>query len=256
MNIQKFKRKQFGTLTTITSPKTGKTMFIGKEVAEMWGHSNLTQSLSRLCDKTEYIKINLSNFSEFKSQLLNLNLIVGKNAPTIMLIFESALYKLALSSSLDKAKPFRDWVTQHVLPSIRETGYYSIADSKKEMSVHTSVGYQKHNSKKVNELNYNNGGVYEAINHNRLNCKLHTGMNPKQVKQIGREMGLKSIETTSAKDVIRKINPPLACAMSFTDNLVRQGYDINSVSKLSLECAVPLFQGMIELGAIPFELNQ
>lgn len=256
MDIHKFKRKEFGVLTTITNPKTGKTMFVGREVAAMWGHTNLTQAISRLCNKEEYIKVNLSNFKQFKKQLLDNNLIVGIQAPTITLITESALYKLAISSNLEKAKPFRDWITQHILPSIRETGYYSIADSKKEMSVHTSIGYQKHNSKKVNELNYNNGGVYEAINHNRLNCKLHTGMSPKQVKQLGKDMGLKSIETTSAKDVMRKINPPLACAMSFTDNLVRQGYDINSVSKLSLECAVPLFQGMIELGAIPFELNQ
>jgi len=44
--------------------------------------------------------------------------------------------------------------------------------------------------------------------------------------------------------------------MSFTDSLVKKGFDLNTVSELSLKAAVPLFQGMIELGVKPSELNK
>lgn len=39
-------------------------------------------------------------------------------------ISESGLYKLIMRSDKPQAKPFQDWVTQEVLPSIRKTGSY------------------------------------------------------------------------------------------------------------------------------------
>ena len=44
--------------------------------------------------------------------------------------------------------------------------------------------------------------------------------------------------------------------MSFSDSLVKQGFDLKTVSELSLKAAVPLFQGMIELGINPQTLEQ
>lgn len=38
---------------------------------------------------------------------------------------ESGLYQLLISSHVEKAKPFRRWVTNEVLPAIRKTGSYS-----------------------------------------------------------------------------------------------------------------------------------
>jgi len=42
-------------------------------------------------------------------------------------ISESGLYKLAMRAEKATAKPFQDWVTREVLPSIRKTGSYSVA---------------------------------------------------------------------------------------------------------------------------------
>ena len=69
-------------------------------------------------------------------------------------------------------------------------------------------------------------------------------------------MGLKTKDRNSGKEALRHINPPIACAMSFTDSLVKQGFDLKTVSELSLKCAVPLFQGMLELGMKPKELGE
>ena len=48
MKINKFQNQNFGTLTTITSEKTGIVMFLASEVGQMWGHTNMTQVIKRL----------------------------------------------------------------------------------------------------------------------------------------------------------------------------------------------------------------
>ena len=43
---------------------------------------------------------------------------------SMLMVSESGLYKLIMRSDKPQAKPFQDWVTQEVLPSIRKTGSY------------------------------------------------------------------------------------------------------------------------------------
>ncbi|MCE1237989.1 MAG: hypothetical protein LWW93_16695 [Hyphomicrobiales bacterium] len=42
------------------------------------------------------------------------------------IITESGLYKLIMRSDKPQARPFQDWVTREVLPSIRKTGAYEL----------------------------------------------------------------------------------------------------------------------------------
>lgn len=51
-----------------------------------------------------------------------------KQQAHLTLISESGLYKLIMRSDLATAKPFQDWVTKEVLPSIRKTGSYGLAN--------------------------------------------------------------------------------------------------------------------------------
>lgn len=255
MNIQKFNHKAFGSLTTITSERTGIVMFLGKEVAGIWGHTNLTQAIkSALLNESEYKVIEFKKWQPLKKQLTNLNL-VGHRTSSIILLTESGMYKLALSSNLGKAKPFRDWVTSEVLPSIRKNGYYSIADQSQKILLHTNKDVQKQNSKDVNSKHFIEQGIEAVIEYNRTSCILHTGKTPSEVKEIGKAMGLQSKDRQSAKEVLRHTKPELACAMSFTDSLVKQGFDLKTVSELSMKSALPLFQGMLELGINPKELE-
>ncbi|MGL1920708.1 MAG: BRO family protein [Hyphomicrobiales bacterium] len=48
------------------------------------------------------------------------------NAPSYTLISESGLYKLLLRSTKSEAKPFQDWITKEVIPTIRKTGQYDL----------------------------------------------------------------------------------------------------------------------------------
>jgi len=54
----------------------------------------------------------------------------GKYSPDQRLIAESGLYKLVLRSDKKTAKPFQNWVTQVVLPSIRIDGGYILGEEK------------------------------------------------------------------------------------------------------------------------------
>lgn len=50
---------------------------------------------------------------------------------TVTIINESGLYSLVLTSRKPEAKRFKKWITSEVLPSIRKTGSYSIAEEEK-----------------------------------------------------------------------------------------------------------------------------
>ena len=255
MIVSKFEKQEFGTLTTITSEKTGVVMFIAAEVGDMWGHTNLTSVTRSLLNKNEVLTIKKSQYKDLFRIFVSEQILKPK-AQRIQLITESALYKLALASNVDKAKPFRDWVAGEVLPSIRKNGYYTIANQTERIMIHTDTNIQKQNSKDINAKNFIEKGLESVIEYNRLNCLKHTGLLPHQVKDYGKQKGLKSAERTSAKEVLRHIKPELACSMSFVDDLVKKGFDFNTVSDLSLRAAVPLFQGMIELGIKPKELDK
>ena len=230
-------------------------MFIAAEVGDMWGHTNLTSVTRSLLNKNEVLTIKKSQYKDLFRIFVSEQILKPK-AQRIQLITESALYKLALASNVDKAKPFRDWVAGEVLPSIRKNGYYTIANQTERIMIHTDTKIQKQNSKDINAKNFIEKGLESVIEYNRLNCLKHTGLLPHQVKDYGKQKGLKSAERTSAKEVLRHIKPELACSMSFVDDLVKKGFDFNTVSDLSLRAAVPLFQGMIELGIKPNELDK
>lgn len=50
----------------------------------------------------------------------------------LRILSESGLYKLIMRSDKKEAVSFQDWVTREVLPTIRKTGSYSLADAGRE----------------------------------------------------------------------------------------------------------------------------
>ncbi len=242
MKIDKFSKSEFGMLTTITSPKTGITMFFAGEVGKMWGHTNITQTVSRLLNEGEYKLIKKGDFPDFFKELVD-NKMLSAKAQHIQLLTESAVYKLALASNLDKAKPFRDWVASEVLPAIRKTGSYSISDLKfSEIADQTLRTVQLENSKAMNTKNFNESGVPAIIEYNRDNCKQVTGMEPNQIKKIHGK------KNKSAKEILRQTQPELAATMSLNDWLIaNKNAKLSQLKKLD-EAAVTVFKELGKLG--------
>lgn len=129
-------------------------------------------------------------------------------------------------------------------------------ESHKDMSQLTQRPVQVQNSKEVNHFIWENGETKDIIEYNRQSCLDHTGKTPSEWKEYGRQLGLKSKDRTSGKEVLRHVKPELACAMSLTDDLVKVGQPYNKAKKLALEHGVHIFKAYIDMGIIPNELNK
>lgn len=109
-NIQIFNNPQFGNIRTVTIQ--GEPWFVGKDIAEALGYGkgkSLNNAVATHVDEED------KGVTEMMTPGGKQNLII---------INESGLYSLILSSKLPNAKKFKRWVTSEVLPAIRKSGHY------------------------------------------------------------------------------------------------------------------------------------
>ena len=112
-NMITFTNPEFGSIRTLTI--NGEPWFAGKDVAAALGYTNPLKAVRDHVDEED--KGVNDSFTPGGKQ-------------KIVIINESGLYNLILSSKLEGAKRFKHWVTADVLPSIRKTGGY-IAEEEK-----------------------------------------------------------------------------------------------------------------------------
>jgi prophage antirepressor-like protein len=110
-NMTTFTNAEFGEIRTALI--NGEPWFVGKDVAEILGYGNTRDALAIHVDVEDKAVIH-------KSEIATLE-IPNRG---LMMINESGLYSLILSSKLPTAKKFKRWVTSEVLPAIRKTGSY------------------------------------------------------------------------------------------------------------------------------------
>lgn len=83
--------------------------FVGKDVANVLGYKDTSDALMRHVESDDKGKGEIPTPGGMQSMII---------------INESGLYALILSSKLPSAKEFKHWVTSEVLPTIRKTGSY------------------------------------------------------------------------------------------------------------------------------------
>lgn len=106
-DIRVFNSTEFGTVRTATV--NGEAMFVGKDVADILGYQNGSRDINRHVDEEDRHKVMLFDGNQDKETII---------------INESGLYSLILSSKMPNAKKFKHWVTAEVLPAIRKNGGY------------------------------------------------------------------------------------------------------------------------------------
>lgn len=111
--MQIFQNEEFGELRTVR--KNGDPWFIGKDVAKALGYSNPRKAMIDHVDPED----------RYCGDGVTIRDSIGREQHPVI-INESGLYSLILSSKLESAKRFKHWVTHEVLPAIRKTGSYSI----------------------------------------------------------------------------------------------------------------------------------
>lgn len=114
-NIKIFENPEFGRVRTVDV--NGEPYFVGKDVAEILGYTNPSKAIIDHVDSDD--KLNNETLSS-----------LGQRGG--WLINESGLYSLIMSSKLPKAREFKRWVTNEVLPSIRKHGAYMTDETLKK----------------------------------------------------------------------------------------------------------------------------
>ena len=107
--LQIFNNAEFGSVRTLAI--NGEPYFVGRDVAEILGYSNTRDALAK--------RVDAEDKGVAKCDTLG-------GTQELVVINESGLYSLILSSKLPNAKRFKHWVTSEVLPSIRKHGVYAI----------------------------------------------------------------------------------------------------------------------------------
>lgn len=109
-----FKHEEFGEIRTLNIG--GEPWFVGKDIAVALGYSAPRNAIQAHVDNEDKTTALIQcTGSEYKSNAVIIN--------------ESGLYSLILSSKLTSAKKFKRWVTSEVLPSLRKHGAYFTAET-------------------------------------------------------------------------------------------------------------------------------
>lgn len=102
--------------------------FVGKDVADILGYSKSRNAIALHVDSEDALKQGIPTSGGIQEMII---------------INESGLYSLILSSKLPQAKEFKRWVTSEVLPQIRQQGAYVPENLSDEAFIALFTGQKK-----------------------------------------------------------------------------------------------------------------
>ncbi|MBF7094277.1 ORF6C domain-containing protein [Streptococcus sp. HF-1907] len=108
MDLQVFANAEFGEIRTLEID--GKPYFVGTDVTDALGYAKARNAIAQHVDKDDALKQGITDS-------------MGRVQETLI-INESGLYALVFGSKLPRAREFKHWVTNEVLPAIRKHGAY------------------------------------------------------------------------------------------------------------------------------------
>ena len=118
-NIQIFKKQELGQVRVAGDKDS--PLFCLKDVCDVLG-----------IDNNRNVKVSIINeFGDGVHQIYPISDSLGRTQQATF-ITEPQLYFVLMRSDKPKAKPFRQWVVNEVLPQIRKTGSYSLPKTYKE----------------------------------------------------------------------------------------------------------------------------
>ena len=162
-----FTHSRFGKLRVVVI--NGVAYFIAKDVATALNYKNTTEA----------IRYHVDPLDKREEKVLS-----PGGIQKVILINKSGVYSLLLDSNMPKAKEYRHWVTSEVLPSVDETGSYSVAPAAEPAQLKRS---------KRSEGQLSPAFVYVLLMSNNLVLLTKLGQSKnirKRIAQIKRETGL------------------------------------------------------------------
>lgn len=139
-DLKIFENGEFGKVRTVLVDD--EPYFVGKDVAEILEYQNGSRDINRHVEKMD----------RKKSMVFD-----GKQNKETILINESGLYSLILSSKMPRAREFKHWVTSEILPSIRRHGLYAVDEvlANPDMLINalTALKEERANRERLEEAN-------------------------------------------------------------------------------------------------------
>lgn len=164
-DIKIFNNDNFGQVRTTLID--GEVWFVGKDVAEALGYKDTVNAIKAHVDDEDKMGWQITTPS--------------RGIQTAVVINESGLYALTLSSKLPQAREFKRWVTKEVIPSIRKTGEYRIMKTEDDIETKAKAALVWVN------------GVAEIMNLNESSKLL-------LLQQCGQQFGLPTPSYARTKD--------------------------------------------------------
>ena len=118
--VKVFNHPIFGQVRIIEDSASGELLFCANDVTHALEYTNGRKAVADHVDSRDVTKRDMGVVTGKKSD--------GTDAyQTVITTFinESGVYSLIFSSKQERAKEFKHWVTNEVLPSIRKTGQYN-----------------------------------------------------------------------------------------------------------------------------------
>lgn len=199
--IQIFSNESFGTIRVAGTSE--KPLFCLADLCSAIGLVNHRNVKTRL-EESDVRLLDTPTYNQYGVKVVQ----------PITFVTESGMYDVIIRSDSESAKPFRRWLTNDVLPSIRKTGSYSIKNKPQKQSitptkVRASIEWVK--------------GVSDILN---LNDSSKLSM----LKMVAEPLGLPTPDYTPSKGILKsasellKANQSKMSCQEFNKMMIEKGF--------------------------------